>query len=199
MPAAVGNYNLPAIANFDGLSITTPVNPTRAAGSGSVDSGVLAVRDYLLQKRGILLRRAAADSKIILKTAGATRSAPSGYVIQNILEWDYQAYDALYGYAVLRSLNNTDNFQVYADIQDPLAERFSDGDGILTPNSLYYYNIVRIDANQNEGSATGENTVVLRPMNPINPTSPANGSTQSNPTFQWQAVTNAVNYSVVCV
>ena len=195
--AAVGTSNLPAVANFDGLSITTPINPTRAAGASSIDSGVLAVRDYLLRKRGILARRAASPSRVITKTVRPTRAAPNGYVIQNILEWDYQAYDTLYGYAVLLSQNNTDNFVTIANIQDPLAERFSDGDPTLTPNLLYYYNIVRVDVNQNEGSVTGENTVVLRPLDPINPTAPASGSTQSSPTFRWQAVTNAINYTIV--
>ena len=195
---ASGNYNLPAVTNFTGLSITTPMNPTRAAGAPSVESGVLAIRDYLLQKRGILTRHAAANSKIFTKaTTGATRSTPAGYVIENILEWDYQANDALYGYAVLRSLNNTDNFQVYANIQDPLAERFADGDSILTPNSFYYYNLVRIDANQNEGSTAGENTVAIRPLSPINVTSPPSGSLQSRPLFQWQVAHNAVYYAVV--
>ena len=197
--ASAGSVNsgLPAIANFDGLSITTPINPTRAAGSASVDSGVLAVRDYLLRKRGILLRHAAIASKIVTKTVGATRSAPSGYVIQNILEWDYQAFDSLYGYAVLRSPNNTDNFATIANIQDPLAERFSDGDPTLTPNLLYYYNLVRVDVNQNEGVVDGNNSIVLRPMNPITPTRPLGGSLQSQPLFEWQPVTNALHYTVL--
>ena len=194
---AVGNYNLPAITNFDGLSITTPNNPTRAAGAPAVEPGVLAVQEYLLRKRGIFKRHAANASRVVTKTVRPTRAAPSGYVIQNILEWDYQAYDALFGYSILLSENNTDNFQPIANIQDPLAERFSDGDPTLTPNLLYYYNIVRIDANQNEGVVDGNNSIVLRPMNPINPTRPLNGSTQSRPLFQWQAVTNAENYTVV--
>ena len=195
--AATTNYNLPKVTNFTGLCITTPVNPTRAVGSSAVDSGVLAVRDWILQKRGVLAHRAANPGKIVSKHVPITRAAPAGYVFQSILEWDYTAYDALYGYAILRSLNNTDAFDTYATIQDPLAERFSDGDTILTAGLNYYYNIVRLDVNQNEGAVDGNNTVVLRPLDPIVPVAPLSGASVALPTFQWQAVTNAVNYSIV--
>jgi hypothetical protein len=196
----------------EGLSaqtITAPLSPTRAVGTGTSAGFMNVVRQLLMQKRGLLTHRQAAATRISLHRS-VTRDTPSDSLIETDLFWDYQnlntqALDNIFGYDIVRAtmLSPTPDFKSIATVRDPLADRFADNDPALTPDHLYYYSIDRLDtinfpANNGSGHSGPVPPVTVEPLQPLSLVSPASGSvTSATPTFRWNAVNRAAHYKVL--
>lgn len=200
-----------SVATPEGLSaqtITAPLSPTRAAGTGTNVGFMNVVRQLVMQKRGLLGHRSAAAARIALHRS-VTRDAPSDSLIETDLFWDYQnlntqTLDNIFGYDIVRATTiSPANFVSIATVRDPLADRFADNDPSLTPDHFYYYSIARLDtinfpANSGGISSPVQPPVTVEPLNALSLVSPTSGSTTSStPTFRWNAVNRAALYKVL--
>ncbi len=199
---ATGTSTIAAPVGLAAQSITTPANPTRAAGTAGTDAGFMnVIRRIILQKRGLLAHHSAAAPQITLHRS-ITRSAPSGSLIETDMFWDYIPQDNVFGYTLLRSPLAPGNFNSIATVRDPLADRFADSDPDLTPDTLYYYSIATLDTinfpvNGTEGPPNLQ-PVSVKPLNALSLVSPASGSVApTTPTFTWNAVNRATHYKVL--
>ncbi|MCX6381326.1 MAG: carboxypeptidase-like regulatory domain-containing protein [Armatimonadetes bacterium] len=190
-----GSSTVPVPNGLYGISLTYPTTATRALGA-NVNA---ILRQRVLKQKGWTNRHVAIKGN--LANGSITRDAPSGTNIENIVTWDYEPLNNLYGYVVLRSINISTNFKPYAVLQDPLADRFSDADSVITPDITYYYSIARLDTiNYPTGGAEGDPVIppiVVRPLNKITLSTPANNSSISNPVFGWSSVSRATLYQVL--
>lgn len=190
----------PIVSNFAALSITTPMAPTRAANGTNFAGGMEALRQWARVKFAKKNHRSADAAKIFVGKS-STRATPAGSIIEGDLFWDYTQLDNLFGYVILRSDNSDTNFRTIALLRDPLAERFADVDGALTPDLSYYYSVARLDtvnfpANETEGDPS--DLVVIQPLNVLSTTAPApNAATNARPVFSWTSVNRAVLYQIL--
>jgi hypothetical protein len=191
----------PIVSNFSAISITTPTTPTRAAaGNTNAVSGMEALRQWVRTRHAKRVHRTADVSKVFVGKS-TSRATPAGSIIEGDLFWDYTQLDNLFGYVILRSDNSDTNFRTIALLRDPLAERFADIDGTLTPDLNYYYSVARLDtvnfpANGDEGDPS--DLAVIRPLNAISLNSPAAGATtNARPLFSWTPVNRATLYQIL--
>ena len=194
--------DLPNIANLEGTAITTPTVLTRAAGGLNQSDGLEAVKQWVLAKKRLKSHHAADTGRVVTRKI-VTRATPSGSNIDVVLLWDYATYSNLYGYLILRSPVTDTNYTNIAVATDPLADRFSDGDPALTPGTLYYYSVERLDTvnyavNGIEPTpATLPEEISVRPLGPISLTSPGQNAVTSAPNFSWTTTGNATIYQVL--
>lgn len=197
------SLTIPAVSGFDVQSITGPSSPTRSAGSAT---GYAALRQYILSKSKFLKHR---DSKSVTRKT-VTRSTPSGSLIEADMFWDYDpTLTNVYGYDIDQATNITQgsaNFISVATLRDPLADRFSDLDLGLTPDSKYYYSVSRLDTINFPAGGSGTTAispaspiVAVLPLQPISQVSPASGAgvNSNNFSFSWTAVRGATSYQVL--
>ena len=196
--ASISNSAVPVVANFSGFSLTMPTNPTRAAGATLQQQGIDAIRHMILAQRGALNHPLSHQTTL---KRHVTRSSPAGSIVENVLLWDYDpTLNNVFGYDILVSETNLTSFASIALLRDPLADRFSDIDPSLTPDTIYNYSVARLDtinfpANGQEGPAA--NAVAVEPLGPISLSAPSSGSTLSGaPTFSWTSVNRAAHYVV---
>ncbi|HZT41216.1 MAG TPA: carboxypeptidase-like regulatory domain-containing protein [Chthonomonadaceae bacterium] len=200
LTASSAGSTLPTPQNLAAQSITTPTVPTRAAGAFT-DHAFNAIRYLILARRGLLGHRAADSARITLRRR-LTRNPPAGSLIENDVFWDYAPFNTLYGYDMLRSIGDATHFASIALLLDPLADRFADNDGILTPDTTYYYSLARLDtisypANGTEGDPV-EPPVSVEPLNAISLTAPPNGqSVTATPTLSWTGLSRAAAYQIL--
>ena len=194
---------IPAVTGFDVQSITGPFSPTRSA---VASTGYAALRQYILSKSNF---RKHHDSKNIVHKS-VTRSTPSGSLIEADMFWDYDpTLTNVYGYDIDQATNITQgqaNFVSVATLRDPLADRFSDLDLSLTPDSKYYYSIARLDTINFPAGGSGATAispaspiVAVLPLQPISQSAPASGASvnSNNFSFSWSSVNGATSYQVL--
>lgn len=190
-----GSAAIPVPTGLYGISLTYPSTATRATGA-NVNA---LLRQRILKQKGWTNRHAAIKGS--LPQGAITRDAPAGTNIENIVTWDYAPLNNLYGYVVLRSISIATNFKPYSILQDPLADRFSDADTVLTPDVNYYYSIAGLDTiNYPAGGAEGDPVIppiAVRPLGKIGLTAPANNASISNPVFGWTSVNRATLYQIL--
>jgi hypothetical protein len=195
----------PVVTGMSALAITTPSTPTRSASGATGSQALNAIKAWIFARKGLGQRRVAAASRLTLKQ-GATRTTPAGSIVEADLFWDYANINNLFGYEVAQATSlNPPNFVSVALIRDPQADRFSDVDLGLTPDTTYFYSVARLDTinfpsgNVNAGEGAPGDTVSVDPLVPIGLTGPPNGAvvTSATPTFSWTAVNRAVLYQVL--
>jgi hypothetical protein len=194
-----GTSSVPVVTDFSLSSITTPAVTTRAAVRADGTSAMEVIKRYIWKQRGLLNHREAAPNTITRRRV--TSRSPSGTIIENDLFWTYTPLNNLYGYVILNSVGDDTHFQSIATLRDALADRFSDIDSILEPDTLYYYSLARLDTINyptNGAEGTPINPLVTEPLGPETLVSPLSGATVgSTPTFQWTAVNRAAKYGVL--
>jgi hypothetical protein len=194
----------PAVTGMFALAITTPSNPNRAAGAASQGAGINALKAWIYAKKGVRQRHLANASRVTL-TPRATRSTPAGSIIEADLFWDYVNINNLFGYEVAQATRlSPPDFVSIALVRDPLADRFSDVDPGLTPDTTYYYAVARLDTinfpngNTTAGEGASGDTVAIEPLGPISLVSPQSGATTTAaPALSWTAVNRANFYQVL--
>ncbi|HEV2472699.1 MAG TPA: carboxypeptidase-like regulatory domain-containing protein [Chthonomonadales bacterium] len=190
---------LPAVQNFTAVAITLPPNPTRAIGASN---GLAAIEQWILNKRGLGNRRAAAAASIQRRRRHSARS-PLDHVIEAVLSWDYQPIANLLGYDVVRAtnINQPNPYSSIALLRDPLADQFYDQDPALTPDQSTYYSVARLDtagypANGTEG--TPATPVAVDPLDAMTLAQPAAGAAlTATPSFVWLPVARASLYQIL--
>ncbi len=195
--AAGSPTTVPDITNFSALSFTSPSYPSRSAGS---KNGTEALVNWELAKKGLLKHRA--TSEVVLHRS-ATRATPPGSIIQSVLTWTYNStYNATFGYEIDLATSLTPaNFVDIATLRDPLADRYSDSDSSLTPDTLYYYSVSRIDTvafpTGTGGFSNPSAVAAVQPLNALTLASPNNGAgTSANPTLSWNSLLGAASYNL---
>ncbi len=193
---------LPVITGLGASTVTLPWTATRGAASSRESRGVQAIKLDLLQRLGYLKHSTTVSSNIANRSTGVTRGNPAGSLIETILVWDYLPVSNLLGFDILRSTASTTAFGSIALVRDPMADRFSDDDVVLTPDTLYYYSIARADTinfpkNGDEGAPVVP-AIAVDPLGAITLASPIAGATTTAvPTFSWSAVNRASTYTVM--
>jgi hypothetical protein len=191
----------PAVTGLAALAITMPLVATREAADPQQTRGIQAIKLDLLQRMGYLKHRATDLTKATIKSAATTRSAPSGYMVESDVTWDYTQVNNLLGYDVLRSANVTTDFGSIALLLDPLGDRFADDDPTLTPGTTYYYSVARVDTidfpvNGDEGPPSA--AVAVLPLGAMSLSLPISGASVTGPpTFSWNAASGGSTYTVM--
>ena len=193
---------LPDITGLGASTVTLPWTATRAASTNGQITGVYAIKQDLLRRLGYLNHSTASTRDIAIRSGKVTRGNPAGSLIETILVWDYAPVSNLLGYDILRSATVTNAFGSIALVRDPLADRFTDDDPVLTPDTTYYYSLARTDTinfpkNGNEGNPVVP-VVAVAPLNALTLTAPTAGAvTSAAPTFKWNAVARVATYTVM--
>ncbi len=195
------NIPCPPVTNFVAIAITTPASATRSAAfSSSVGTDI--VKQYILQHRGLhSLHTASSIQKPV--TAASSRSAPAGSNIESNLFWDADLTSGLLGYDVLRSDLVATKFRTIAVLRDAQADHFTDVDSALTPNSIYYYSVTKLDTfnfptDSEEGQPIQNANSVVVPLDPQSLLLPADKSVVSGtPVFTWPSITDGSIYQVL--
>lgn len=201
LDASSNSPALPAVTGFSASTFTVPATPSRASGT-AMAAVYAAIRDMVLKQHGLSGHRFAEPSRVTLHY-GERRSSPPGWLIETDLFWNYQQLDNLYGYDVGRSPDSV-NWTSVATLRDPLGDRFSDLDPILTPDTVYYYSVARLDTinfpqtpSNSSSNGPAASPVQVDPLGPLTLASPASGApTTPTPTLAWNAVNGAIQYSV---
>lgn len=195
----------PVPTGLSAIAFTVPTTPNRSAGGAAISGGTAAIKQWILAKRGLLKHRLADPSRIVTQRL-ITRDTPAGSLIEADIFWDYANINNLFGYEIAQATRlSPSNFVSIALLRDPLADRFSDVDLGLTPDTTYYYSVARLDTinfpngNTNAGESDPSATVAVKPLGPISLTAPTSGSTASSstPTLSWTAVPGAAFYQIL--
>lgn len=182
------------VTGFALQSFTVPATVSgRAATNETTTSGLNAIKQMILQKRGLLGHRFADAAKVTV-TRTATRAA-AGYIVENDLFWNYDTgLPYLLGYDIARSTTSANSgFTQLTLLRDPLADRFTDL-GDLQAGHSYWYGIARVDTilfpqNPDTGEGDVVGPLVTLPLGPLTLTSPASGGlVAGNPVFKWSPV-----------
>ncbi len=200
-----GTSTVPAVTDLSALSFTSPTaTASRAISQTSTSGAVAAIRAYILQQHGLLGHHAADPTRVTLRSPSvATRSTPTGSIIENDLFWPYDsALNNVLGYDILRSVGTDTQFGSVALARDPLATFFADASSALTPDTTYFYSLARLDTinfptNGTEGPPVNP-PVQVEPLNAISQVGPSDSATVSGTlTFSWTAVSRAFQYHVL--
>ena len=197
LPVPSQSAKLPLVQRFSALTFTSPQIATRAAGTGDSAKAYEGIRNYLTFQK---MRREhrAADAAHTRTFTKRTRVTPAGTFIETDLFWDYTpGLDNLFGYDIVRSIDNDTTFVSIATLRDPLADRYSDIDPLLTPGTKYYYSVARLDTiNFPNGNDTSSGdpvpSILVQPLDLLTQNTPTSGSTVNGaPQFAWKDLGSA--------